>query len=110
MLPTMNESDRELLTRHVRSRAENAFALAESERMNAEALNALVEEHGVQLRAFPDEIAAALREQAPAVLAQFADQGGLEKRIHESYVAMLDLLRPWSRESMAAYLAARAAV
>jgi len=91
-------------------RAENAFALAESERMNAEALQSLVEDHGVQLRAFPAEITAALREQAPSVLAQFADQGGLEKRIHDSYVAMLDLLRPWSRESLAAYLAARAAV
>jgi TRAP-type mannitol/chloroaromatic compound transport system substrate-binding protein len=90
-------------------RAENAYALAEAERMNAEALKALVEEHGVQLRAFPAEITAALRAQAPAVLAQFADMGGLDKRIHDSYVAMLDLLRPWSRESMAAFLTARAA-
>ncbi len=91
-------------------RAENAFALAESERMNAEALRSLVEDHGVQLREFPAEITDALRAEAPRVLAQFADQGGLEKRIHDSYVTMLDLLRPWSRQSMAAYLTARAAV
>jgi TRAP-type mannitol/chloroaromatic compound transport system substrate-binding protein len=91
-------------------RAENAFALAESERMNAAALQSLVEEHGVQLRSFPDEVTDALRAQAPAVLAQFAGRGGLDERIHDSYVAMLELLRPWSRESMAAYLAARAAV
>ncbi len=89
-------------------RAENAFALAESERMNAEALRSLVADHGVQLRVFPEEITAALRAEAPAVLAQFAEKGGIDKRIHDSYVAMLDLLRPWSRESMAAYLAARA--
>ena len=91
-------------------RAENAYALAESERMNAEALNSLVEDHGVQLRAFPPEIVEALRARAPEVLGQFAEHGGLDKRIHDSYAAMLDLLRPWSRESMAAYLTARAAV
>ncbi len=91
-------------------RAENAFALAESERMNAEALKSLVEDHGVRLRTFPPEIVEALRARAPEVLGQFADNGGLDQRIHDSYVAMLDLLRPWSRESMAAYLTARAAV
>jgi TRAP-type mannitol/chloroaromatic compound transport system substrate-binding protein len=90
-------------------RAENAFALAESERMNAEALRSLVDDHGVQLRTFPADVTEALRAQAPAVLDQFAKRGGLDQRIHASYVRMLDLLRPWSRESMAAYLAARAA-
>jgi TRAP-type mannitol/chloroaromatic compound transport system substrate-binding protein len=88
-------------------RAENAFALAESERMNAEALHALVNEHAVKLRTFPVEVTEALRAQAPAVLAQFADQGGLERRIHDSYTAMLGLLRPWSRESLASFLTAR---
>ena len=91
-------------------RAENAFALAEAERMNAEALRSLVQDHGVQLRAFPDEVTEALRARAPEVLAQFAANGGLDKRIHDSYVAMLDLMRPWSRESMARFLTARAAV
>jgi TRAP-type mannitol/chloroaromatic compound transport system substrate-binding protein len=91
-------------------RAENAFALAEAERMNAEALKSLVEDHGVQLRTFPDEVTAALRARAPEVLGQFAEKGGLEKRIHDSYVAMLELMRPWSRESMARFLTARAAV
>jgi TRAP-type mannitol/chloroaromatic compound transport system substrate-binding protein len=90
-------------------RAENAFALAESERMNAEALKSLVEDHGVHLRRFPPEIVEALRARAPEVLGQFAEHGGLDKRIHDSYVAMLELLRPWSSESMAAYLTARAA-
>ena len=69
----------------------------------------LVEDHGVQLRTFPDEVTAALRARAPEVLGQFAEKGGLEKRIHDSYVAMLELMRPWSRESMARFLTARAA-
>ncbi len=91
-------------------RAENAYALAEAERMNAEALRSLVEDHGVQLRTFPPEIIEALRTRAPEVLGQFAENDGLDRRIHDSYVAMLDLLRPWSRESTAAFLTARAAV
>ena len=90
-------------------RAENAFALAEAEHNNAAALRSLVADHGVQLRSFPLEITEALRGQAPAVMGQFAAAGGLDKRIHNSYVATLDLLRPWSRESMASFLAARAA-
>jgi len=89
-------------------RAENAFALAEAERMNAAALMALVDEHGVQLRTFPDDIVEALRAEAPAVLAPFAAAGGLDARIHDSYVATLELLRPWSRTSMADFLTARA--
>lgn len=89
-------------------RAENAFALAEAEQMNALALRSLVDDHGVQLRVFPDDIVEALRRQAPEVLAPFAKAGGLEARIHDSYVATLDLLRPWSRTSMAGFLNARA--
>jgi TRAP-type mannitol/chloroaromatic compound transport system substrate-binding protein len=89
-------------------RAENAFALAEAERMNAAALMALVDEHGVQLRTFPDDIVEALRAEAPAVLAPFAAAGGLDARIHDSYVATLELLRSWSRTSMADFLTARA--
>jgi len=91
-------------------RAENAFALAEAERMNAAALRSLVADHGVQLRSFPSEITDALRGEAPGVLGQFAATGGLDKRIHDSYVATLELLRPWSSVSMASFLAARAAV
>jgi len=88
-------------------RAENAFALAEAERMNAEALTALVDEHGAELRSFPDDVVEALRKQSPEVLAQFAGKGGIEARIHDSFVKNLQTLRPWSRTSLAAFLTAR---
>lgn len=88
-------------------RAENAFALAEAERMNAEALASLVGEHGAKLRSFPDDVVLALRRQAPEVLAQFAGKGGIEARIHDSFTAMLAMLRPWSATSLAAFLTAR---
>jgi TRAP-type mannitol/chloroaromatic compound transport system substrate-binding protein len=88
-------------------RAENAFALAESERMNAEALKALVEEHGVKLRRFPAEIENAARASAEEVLAQFERMGGLDARIYRSYVDMRARLRDWSSISAQAFLDAR---
>lgn len=87
-------------------RAENAFALAESERANAAALEALVEEHGVELRRFPDDIVERAREHAKEVLARF-DRPGIEGRIYRSYTAMLDGLGGWPRVSVAGFLEAR---
>src|SRR6266702_3779112 len=49
--------------------AEASFALSEMERLNAEALAALVERHSVKLRSFPAEIVAAARRQAADILA-----------------------------------------
>jgi TRAP-type mannitol/chloroaromatic compound transport system substrate-binding protein len=88
-------------------RAENAYAMAESERMNAEALKALVLEHGVQLRRFPQVIEDALRVSAAEVMAGFAAAGGIEARIHDSYAAMQTLLREWSMVSVQSFLEAR---
>ncbi len=42
--------------------AEANYALAEMERLNAEALAALIKDHGVKLTAFPDDVVAAARE------------------------------------------------
>jgi TRAP-type mannitol/chloroaromatic compound transport system substrate-binding protein len=88
-------------------RAENAYALAESERMNAAALTSLVSEHGVKLRQFPHDIQARARASAAAVLASFAEAGGLDARIHDSYAAMQVALRDWSAVSAQSFLAAR---
>ncbi len=87
--------------------AENAAALAEAEMRNAEALRALVEDHGVQLRQFPRDIEAAARPVARDVLAQFDAEGGLDARIYRSYVAMLERERRWSDVSVRAFLDAR---
>ncbi|MCB2011257.1 MAG: TRAP transporter substrate-binding protein [Geminicoccaceae bacterium] len=88
-------------------RAEAAFALAEGVRRNAAALRSLVNDHGVQLRTFPSDVIAALRESAGEVMAGFAARGGIEKRIHDSYTAMLGELAPWSEVSLQSFLGAR---
>jgi len=87
--------------------AEAAFALAEMERLNAEALAALVSRHNVQLRAFPGDLIAAARRQAADVLAELAGRSDLARKVHESYVAFRERTAAWSRISLRAVLEAR---
>jgi TRAP-type C4-dicarboxylate transport system substrate-binding protein len=54
--------------------AEASFALAEMERLNAEALAALIERHNVTLRVFPRDVVDAARKVATDVLGEVAAQ------------------------------------
>jgi len=87
--------------------AEAAFALAEMERLNAEALAALTSRHNAQLRSFPADLVAAARRQAADVLAEVAARSEAARRVHESYVAFRERTAPWSRISLRAVLEAR---
>src|SRR5512136_502747 len=66
--------------------AEASFALAEMERLNAEALAALVTRHNVRLKTFPGEIVAAARGQAASVLAEVGQRSDIARRVYESYM------------------------
>ncbi len=85
------------------------FALAEMERLNAEALAALVKDHGVRLTAFPNDLVAAARKQATDVLGELAGRSAITGKVHESYVAFRARTAPWSRVSIEAVLGARGA-
>lgn len=87
--------------------AENGRALAESDWENAGALQVLQDEDGVSVEPYPEEVLAALRETAAEVLAEFADQDPLAKRIHDSHQAARARLAPWSDVAMRRFLAAR---
>ena len=56
---------------------------------NVTLLKPLVEEHGVQLRAFPEEVNEALGATAMDVLHELGDSDDLTRRIHASYMAFL---------------------
>lgn len=86
---------------------ENAYALAESETRNAAALEALVTEHGVELRRFPEDIIARARDSARALLQRFVEEGGIAARIARSYRAMLEGLDAWPKVSVRGFLEAR---
>jgi TRAP-type mannitol/chloroaromatic compound transport system substrate-binding protein len=89
--------------------AEATYALAEMERLNAQALEALTTQHNVKLTAFPGDLVAAARKQATDVLGELAQRSAVTAKIHESYMAFRDKTAPWSRVSIEAVLGARAA-
>jgi TRAP-type mannitol/chloroaromatic compound transport system substrate-binding protein len=88
---------------------EAAFALAEMERLNGEALAALIERHNVQLRGFPADLVAAARRQASEVLAEVAGRSDIARRVHDSYSSFRSRTAAWSRISLKAVLEAREA-
>ena len=86
---------------------EAAFALAEMERLNADALAALTTQHGVKLRAFPSELIAAARKEASQIIAELAGRNERARKVHDSYVGFRDRTAAWSRISIKAVLDAR---
>lgn len=86
---------------------EASFALAEMERLNAEALVALTTTHKVQLRAFPNDLIAAARRTAGEVLAELATRSERAKKIHASYTAFRERTAAWSHISIKGVLDAR---
>jgi TRAP-type mannitol/chloroaromatic compound transport system substrate-binding protein len=87
--------------------AEAAFALSEMERLNVEALNALVTQHNVRLMTFPSDLVRAASQESTDVLAQLAARGTNARKVHDSYLAFRDKVSPWSKISLRAVLEAR---
>jgi TRAP-type mannitol/chloroaromatic compound transport system substrate-binding protein len=86
---------------------EAAFALSEMERLNVEALNALVTQHNVKLVTFPTDLIAAASKESTAVLAELAGRSARAKKVHDSYLAFRERVSAWSRISIRAVLEAR---
>jgi TRAP-type mannitol/chloroaromatic compound transport system substrate-binding protein len=83
------------------------YALAEMERLNAQALEVLVNEHKVKLAAFPQDIVDAARKQADEVLGELAGRNAITGKVHASYAAFRARTAPWSRISIESVLRAR---
>ncbi len=89
--------------------AEANYALAEMERLNAAALDALVKQHNVKLTAFPADLVAAARKQSDDVLGELSQRNAVTAKVHDSYTAFRASTAPWSRVSIEAVLGARGA-
>jgi len=87
--------------------AEAAFALAEMERLNIEALAALTSRDNAQLRTFPPDLVAAARSTAGDVLSELAGKSPGAQKVHDSYMAFRDKISAWSLISLQAVLEAR---
>jgi TRAP-type mannitol/chloroaromatic compound transport system substrate-binding protein len=86
---------------------EAQFALAEMERLNAEALVAMTGQHGVKLRTFPQALIGAARRQAADVVGELAGKSAIARKVHDSYLAFRERTAQWSRISIKAVLEAR---
>ena len=89
--------------------AEANYALAEMERLNAQALEALVSQHNVKLTAFPGDLVDAARQQATDVVGGLASRDAISGKVHASYMAFRARTAPWSRVSIEAVFRARRA-
>jgi TRAP-type mannitol/chloroaromatic compound transport system substrate-binding protein len=87
--------------------AEAAFALAEMERLNVEALPALSGQHGVKLQIFPQSLILAARAEASSVVGEVGTKSAIARKIYDSYVSFRDRSSTWSRVSIKAVLEAR---
>lgn len=88
-------------------RVANQDMLAEYTARNNQALKILVEEHGVDLRRFSDEILAKLKALSDEVVAETAAKDQLSRRIYESFVSFRDQAKAWHDISERAYMNAR---
>ncbi|MEP7031271.1 MAG: ABC transporter substrate-binding protein, partial [Pseudolabrys sp.] len=86
---------------------EASYALAEMERLNAQALAALTGEHNVELREFPGDLVTAARQQAVDVLGELGARSAIAGKVQASYTAFRERTAPWSRVSIEAVLRAR---
>ena len=85
------------------------FALAEMERLNAQALAALTGEHKVTLAAFPEDLVDAARTEPADVLGALAARDAITAKVHKSYLDFRARTAPWSRVSIEAVLRGRGA-
>ena len=77
-------------------KAANMDMYADFEARNGAALKTLVEEHQVELRAFPDEVLAELKRISVEVLEELAAADEMSGKIWASFKAYLEQVRSWT--------------
>ncbi len=86
---------------------ENDMMMSEYNAKNGEALAQLVNDNGVELREFNDDVYDAFGEAAEEVFADVVKHSDLAKEIHESFVKARKNVGSWAKISDQAYVAQR---
>lgn len=71
---------------------------------NAQSLEPLVRDHGVQLREWPEEVAVEMGRATREVMAEISAANDMTRKVHASFSAALEKSRAWSRWSDLSYL------
>lgn len=87
--------------------AENIYSLGDSEWANAARLKTLVEEKGVIIRTYPQDILDAAKKATVETLAELAGRDALTGETVASFLAARQHLAEWSGISIKAFMAAR---
>jgi TRAP-type mannitol/chloroaromatic compound transport system substrate-binding protein len=82
---------------------ENARQMAEANAENGRYLDRLVNEHGVELREFNDDVYEAFGEAAAEVIEEARDHSDLAKRIYDSFLGAREQIGGWMAISDVAY-------
>jgi TRAP-type mannitol/chloroaromatic compound transport system substrate-binding protein len=82
---------------------ENARTMAETNANNGEYLNRLINDHGVELREFNDDVYDSFGEAAEEVLEEARDHSALSKKIYDSVIEKRAEIGKWSALSDVAY-------
>jgi len=89
------------------SKAANVDMLSEFTARNNAALQTLIEEHGVEVRKFPDEVLALIKQLSDEVVAEVAEKDPMSKKAYDSFRQFRDQSIAWHAISEQAYLNAR---
>lgn len=89
------------------ARASNLAMYIEFAYRNAQALETLVDEHGVELREFPEDVIQALYESSQEVIQHQVENDEDSRRVYASYAAFQKVIRPFSDIGEYAYLKGR---
>lgn len=88
-------------------RAESDYVVAEFAARNQQALRTLIDEHGVLLRRFPDEVLATLRRLTGDVMGELAAADADLGKVYASYRAYADAIGAWHEISEGAHTGIR---
>ncbi len=82
----------------------NLWMLSEFDARNGEALKELVEQHGVKLKKFPDEVLKGLRKLSEEVLNEVAAADPMSKKVYDAFKAFRAKVEPWTEVSERTYM------
>ena len=102
---SLSEDERQIITDACL--AENNYTLAEFNARNGDSLNTLINEHGVQLHKFDSKILQEIGEAAGDVMADTAKEGGIVKKVYDSYIDFRKKAISWSKLADQGYWNAR---
>jgi len=85
----------------------NQDILADYTARNPVALKVLLEQHGVDMRPYPDDVIAKLHRLAEEVVSEIAEKDAFSRKVYASYRKFFRQSKTWSNVSELAYLRAR---